>query len=264
MPTLRPQVIQRFLTSAKLCATSASSALKTRIRHCGAHLATARASASPAYDVLSPAMARGFGNGAPALRRTIVAGVAVLGTGAWGTTLARMIAFERLRLATKRERRWRSHALGASPRAGRRDAARARESRLPAGIRSARESAVTADLAEAVRDRTWCCSSRLRSICASRSRIAPLLAPGTVVASASKGLELGTRLRMSQVLKQELPAGTPIAALSGPNLALEIARGLPAAAVVASDSHAAAESGARGEHGGISASIPATTCRASS
>ena len=49
-----------------------------------------------------------------------------------------------------------------------------------------------------------------------------------------KGLEPGTLLRMSLVIA-EAAASRPvaIAALSGPNLAAEIARGLPASAVVA-------------------------------
>ncbi|HEX6122486.1 MAG TPA: NAD(P)H-dependent glycerol-3-phosphate dehydrogenase, partial [Ktedonobacterales bacterium] len=71
--------------------------------------------------------------------------------------------------------------------------------------------------------------------------IAPLLSPGAVVVCASKGLELGTHLRLSQVIEREVPGGTAIAALSGPNLAKEIARGLPAAAVVASRDLEAAE-----------------------
>ncbi len=62
-----------------------------------------------------------------------------------------------------------------------------------------------------------------------------LLAPETVLVSAAKGLEESTGLRMSQVLAEVLPTHSHrIAALSGPNLAVEIARGLPAAAVAAS------------------------------
>ncbi|HKB48388.1 MAG TPA: NAD(P)H-dependent glycerol-3-phosphate dehydrogenase, partial [Ktedonobacterales bacterium] len=63
----------------------------------------------------------------------------------------------------------------------------------------------------------------------------------TIVVSGSKGIELGTHLLMTQVLEQELPLGTRVAALSGPNLAIEIARGMPAAAVVAARDHATAE-----------------------
>ena len=52
--------------------------------------------------------------------------------------------------------------------------------------------------------------------------------------SVVKGIEQGSHLRMSEVIDEELP-GRRVAALSGPNLAREIADGLPAASVVASD-----------------------------
>ena len=56
---------------------------------------------------------------------------------------------------------------------------------------------------------------------------------GVPVVSVTKGLEEETLLRPSQVLEEILP-GHPIAVLSGPNIAREIAEGLPAATVVAS------------------------------
>ena len=56
---------------------------------------------------------------------------------------------------------------------------------------------------------------------------------GVPVLSAAKGIELTTGLRMSEVLAEQWPPEL-IAALSGPNLAHEVGRGLPAAAVVAS------------------------------
>ncbi|MBP6014605.1 MAG: NAD(P)H-dependent glycerol-3-phosphate dehydrogenase [Alphaproteobacteria bacterium] len=52
------------------------------------------------------------------------------------------------------------------------------------------------------------------------------------VISLSKGLELGTRLRMTQVIEQELP-GHPAGVLSGPNLAREVMSGYAAASVIA-------------------------------
>lgn len=52
------------------------------------------------------------------------------------------------------------------------------------------------------------------------------------VISLSKGLELGTRLRMTQVIEQELP-GHPAGVLSGPNLAREVMSGFAAASVIA-------------------------------
>ena len=62
---------------------------------------------------------------------------------------------------------------------------------------------------------------------------------GTIVVSAAKGLETDTLDRMSQVIRDEVP-GRPIAVLSGPSFAIEVARGLPTAVVVASSDPAAA------------------------
>jgi len=54
------------------------------------------------------------------------------------------------------------------------------------------------------------------------------------VVSLSKGLERDTLLRMTQVVREELP-GHPAAALSGPNLAREILMGQAAASVIATE-----------------------------
>jgi glycerol-3-phosphate dehydrogenase (NAD(P)+) len=56
------------------------------------------------------------------------------------------------------------------------------------------------------------------------------------VLSLTKGLDPGSGARLSTLV-----ADRPVAVLSGPNLAEEIARGLPAAAVVASEDEALAE-----------------------
>lgn len=60
--------------------------------------------------------------------------------------------------------------------------------------------------------------------------------PLPALVSASKGLEIGTELRMSEVVAEgarELGERPPIAALSGPNIAREVALELPATTVVA-------------------------------
>ena len=61
----------------------------------------------------------------------------------------------------------------------------------------------------------------------------PFLAPGAVLVSATKGLETTSLARMSAVIAEEAP-GHPVAVLSGPSFAAEVARGLPTAVVVAS------------------------------
>ncbi len=70
--------------------------------------------------------------------------------------------------------------------------------------------------------------------------VLPRLTPGdTVHASAAKGLEQGSHLRMSEVLDQELVLSgrePRVGSISGPNIAREIADGLPATTVVASSS----------------------------
>lgn len=58
--------------------------------------------------------------------------------------------------------------------------------------------------------------------------------PWIPVVSLSKGLERGSHLRMTEVIKQVVP-GHPVAALTGPNLANEIMAGKAAAAVVATE-----------------------------
>jgi glycerol-3-phosphate dehydrogenase (NAD(P)+) len=52
-----------------------------------------------------------------------------------------------------------------------------------------------------------------------------------VLLSCTKGIEHGTGLRMSEVLAEIFPGHT-VAVLSGPNLAVEVARGLPTATVI--------------------------------
>ena len=158
-------------------------------------------------------------------------GVAILGTGAWGTTLARLAAQGLEGEASGADVvLWEHHAERAA------EIERERENRayLP-GFHLPPRLRVTSDLADAVRGRDVIVlvtpSQRMRE---HARMLAPLLTDGVVVVSASKGLELGAHLRMSQILAQELPAATRIGALSGPNLAREVAQGLPTGSVVAS------------------------------
>lgn len=168
-----------------------------------------------------------------------MAGIAVLGSGAWGTTLASMVAGAHGQpLAAERVPvvLWEHQPERAA------EVARTRENAAYlSGFRIPESVVVTADLAGAVAERTLVVlvvpSQRMRALA---HAVAPLVTAGMVLVSASKGLELGTALRMSQVIAQEVPR-LPIVALSGPNLAHEIANGLPAAAVVACDDGLAAE-----------------------
>jgi len=60
------------------------------------------------------------------------------------------------------------------------------------------------------------------------------LRPDAVLLSVTKGIEPGTHRRMSEVIAEELPGhAARVAALSGPNFAHEVARGMPTGTVVA-------------------------------
>jgi glycerol-3-phosphate dehydrogenase (NAD(P)+) len=80
-------------------------------------------------------------------------------------------------------------------------------------------------------------STGFRAVCRA---LAPLVRPDAILVSATKGLELATLERMSEVAGEEVP-GHPLAVLSGPSFALEVVRGQPTAVVVASRDIAVAE-----------------------
>lgn len=150
--------------------------------------------------------------------------VAVIGAGAWGTTLAALIA--RREDATLL---CRDADLAAEIEATGRN-----ERRLP-GIDLPERLAASADPSSlsAAADVVIVAvpSTHLR---AELARVAARIPASADVVSVVKGIERGTLSRMSEVIA-EAGAIDParIAALSGPNLAGEIARSLPASAVVA-------------------------------
>ena len=179
--------------------------------------------------------------------------VAVVGAGAWGTTLARVVA--RSEPVT---------LLCHSPETAARIAATGRnEARLP-GVDLPATVVATADPA-ALRDATDLVvfatpSAHLRAMV---ETVAPFLAPEADLLSVVKGLEQGTLLRMSVVIAEA--AGVPvgrIAALSGPNLAAEVARNLPASAVVAAADLASPSGSWRGSPGAGSGSTSTRTSSA--
>lgn len=63
---------------------------------------------------------------------------------------------------------------------------------------------------------------------------------GTIIVSCSKGLEEGTGLRLSEVIKEEIPKAQ-LVVLSGPSHAEEVARDIPTTVVAASENTEAAE-----------------------
>ena len=151
--------------------------------------------------------------------------VAVIGSGAWGTTLAVLVAQQEPVVL-----------LARSPEVAEQlDRDRRNTKRLP-GIELGPRIHVTADprALETATDLVIFAvpSAHLREMAERVRRLVPASAD---LLSVVKGLERGTLLRMTEVIADALGvADARVAALSGPNLAHEIARGLPASAVVAS------------------------------
>jgi glycerol-3-phosphate dehydrogenase (NAD(P)+) len=151
--------------------------------------------------------------------------VAVVGSGAWGTTLALLVArVEPVVL-------W-CHSVETAVRIAE---TRRNERRLP-GIELPPKVLVTADPA-ALASASGLVVVAVPSahVRMTIERVAPFVASSADVLSVVKGIERGSLLRMTEVIAE---AGgiepRRIAALSGPNLAQEIAQRLPASAVVAS------------------------------
>ena len=156
--------------------------------------------------------------------------VAVIGAGSWGTTVAHLCAknvpttlwARRPEVATEvRDSHANSHYLP--------------------GFTLHERLHATSDLEEAVSSAdVLVMGVPSHGMRAAAQELAPHLRPWVPVVSLSKGLEQGTRLRMSEVLDAELP-GHPCGVLTGPNLAKEILAGGAAAAVVATEDTSIAE-----------------------
>jgi glycerol-3-phosphate dehydrogenase (NAD(P)+) len=157
--------------------------------------------------------------------------VTVLGGGAWGTALASHAARAGLPV-----RMWiREPEVAATVNERRENPAFLPGVELPEGLRA------TPRLAEALADAETVLVVVPSEYCRAVYREAGALAPrGAVFVSATKGLEIDTLQRMTEVAAAEAP-GHPLAVLSGPSFALEVAKGLPTAVVVASADHAVAE-----------------------
>lgn len=152
--------------------------------------------------------------------------VAVVGAGSWGTTFAKVLADAGQEVTVWARR----------PEIAREIRESHRNSDYLPGINLPPSLTASASVAEALRgaEQVYVAvpSQHLRS---ELPNLTPHIQPGALVISLMKGVEAGTGLRMSEVLHH---AGgfdpSRIAVVSGPNLALEIAKNQPTAAVASS------------------------------
>jgi glycerol-3-phosphate dehydrogenase (NAD(P)+) len=153
--------------------------------------------------------------------------VGVIGAGAWGTALAQVAA-----------------------RAGLAVTLQAREPEVVASINAARENAVflpgvalepgikaVADLADLADCDLILAVAPAQHLRAALTAFAPFRKATAPVVLCSKGVEQGSLKLMTDVAAEALP-GAPIAVLSGPSFAGEVARNLPAAVTLACEDEA--------------------------
>jgi glycerol-3-phosphate dehydrogenase (NAD(P)+) len=156
--------------------------------------------------------------------------LAIVGAGSWGTALSIVLAprFEQIRL-------W-----AFDPGLANQIQATRENGVYLAGFQIPENVVPTDDLTEAVTGAGITLvvvpSQFLRSIV---RKMSPALSPDVCLVSATKGIENGSLMRMSEVIAAE--AATPkVTVLSGPTFAREIAKGEPAAVVISSkDAHLA-------------------------
>ena len=158
--------------------------------------------------------------------------IAILGAGSWGTALA-----IHLGRVGHDVRLWaRDQTLVDDMRARRANAVYLPDVTLPDSV------AVTSDIASAVRDTELIVaaipSHGCRAVVAAAARD---IAPRATIVSATKGLEAGSLLRMSEVIAEELGPDRRVVVLSGPSFAREVAGQLPTAVLAASAHPAAME-----------------------
>lgn len=155
----------------------------------------------------------------------------VIGAGAWGTALAQVCA-----------------------RAGLRVTLQARETEVVASINDARENALflpgvalepairaAADMAELAACDLILAVAPAQHLRSALAALAPHLKPNVPVVLCAKGVEQGSLKLMTEVAAETIP-GAPIAVLSGPSFAGEVARGLPTAVTLACDDEVLARS----------------------
>src|SRR5512133_644812 len=150
--------------------------------------------------------------------------VAVIGAGSWGTAVSWLLASKGVDIAL-----WaREPEIAEGINAERRNPVYLTDIVLPPNVVASPDIAEAIAGAEAVVVVTP--SHGVRGTAESMRGV---LSSDTPVVNLSKGVEKGTLMRMTQVLEDVLGNRSRLAALSGPNHAEEVSKGVPSAAAIA-------------------------------
>jgi glycerol-3-phosphate dehydrogenase (NAD(P)+) len=156
--------------------------------------------------------------------------IAIVGAGAWGTALAKVLASAQ-----------RPVILVARDAAIAGEIARARVNPKLAGVRLDDDVTVTSEIARVAEASIVLIATPAQSLRAAVTALAPHLSAGVPLVACAKGIEHGTRKFMTEIIAEVAPKARP-AILSGPSFADDVARGLPTAVTIAArDESEAAE-----------------------
>ena len=155
----------------------------------------------------------------------------VLGAGCWGLTLAWLLTDNFGEVVV-----WgREQDLSD-------DLVQNKHTSKPLEVQLASKVEITSDMEAAIKEAdiilNVVATSGTRNVCENLKKSG--IKPEQILVNASKGIELPSLMRMSEVIKDVLPE-QKLAILSGPTLAKEVLNGLPTAASVASDNRETAE-----------------------
>lgn len=156
--------------------------------------------------------------------------VAVLGSGGWGTALA-MLLVENGHDVTL----WSYQAEES------RHLAETGENPLLPGVKLPQGLTYTSDLACVTGCAVVVMATPSFGVRSTAGQVKDLLASDAILVSVSKGIEKGTSLRMTQIIREVTEDKWPVVALSGPSHAEEVARQVPTAVVSACPDQTAAE-----------------------
>lgn len=155
--------------------------------------------------------------------------IVVLGSGGWGTAAAMLLSDNGHRVALWSHDEKKAEQLALT-----------RENPLLKGVRISEKIAVTSSFSALENAEMAVFASPSFALRSVAHAAAAHIRPGTLLVSLTKGIERGTHLRMSEIIAQEC-GGCPVAVLSGPSHAEEVARRLPTGCVAACADMAAAE-----------------------
>ncbi len=151
----------------------------------------------------------------------------VIGAGAWGTALAQVCARAGLRVTLQARETEVVESI----------VARRENTLFLPGVVLEPEIAAVADMAGLASCDLILAVAPAQHLRSALKALAPHLRSGVPVVLCAKGVEQGTLKLMSEVAAEVLPAA-PLAVLSGPSFAGEVARGLPTAVTLACEDEA--------------------------